>query len=283
MNRTNMLLLIIATMSSILVDSSSAFLLKPGIVHKSKMKQLTTFDLNSVVSEQEMEEFFEANRQWSPLFKSLLVNADAPASTLLGGYVSGVLPDPSDASPWKERPVVPSDEEDKKIVGSFLDNMHKFLIDIPVTEGENTASDHLFIEEGRRVLMIGRYRVLREGAGEDKLFDYCWSEIAELFRAGDQNSGSIILTPSFDRCLKSFCDINVLAPLSWLGITADDLEVTSITSDNSGVRFIHKLQGIPQEPPTQEPLFGGPPPLEVKGFGKRKSEKGFGKRNNRAL
>ena len=101
------------------------------------------------------------------------------------------------------------------------------------------------------------------------MFDYCWSEIAELVRAGTANNGSIILTPSFEGCLQSFCDNNILAPLSWLGIE-EDMEVTSMASSNTGVRLIHKLQEVPQEPPTKEPLFGPSEKGPSKGFGKKK-------------
>ena len=157
--------IILLALSLMLANVSAFISLSFSSRQFAGVNQFPHSHLNAMATEQEMENFFDANHQWTPLFKSLLVSSDAPASGLLGGFESGLIPDPSDASPWKERPIVPSDEDDKKVVGSFLDTMHKFLLDIPVTEGENTSSDDLFIEEGRRVLMIGRYRVLREGAG----------------------------------------------------------------------------------------------------------------------
>lgn len=87
-----------------------------------------------------------------------------------------------------------------------------------------------------------------------------------------QDTGSMILTPHFDKDLKKFCDINVNAPLKWLGIKKE-LEVSSIESKNKGIRFIYQLTDIPEQEPTQESLFGTSPPTTP-----NKKNKGFGKK-----
>ena len=76
------------------------------------------------------------------------------------------------------------------------------------------------------------------------------------------------MTPSYQGNLRHFCDANIIAPLNWLGLGVDYMEVTSMESSNFGIRLIHKIQDIPVEKPTQERLFDTG--SSGKGFGKRK-------------
>ena len=46
------------------------------------------------------------------------------------------------------------------------------LLAIPVDEGENTKTDTMFLEEGRRILMVGRYRVLQKTSGVSLILNF---------------------------------------------------------------------------------------------------------------
>jgi len=256
---------------SVLQPGGSAFLKARARIFRSS-NVINTFSNYAMDTDlEEMEKFFTDYSDWCPLFKSLLASADAPASALLG-FEEGLIPDPNDSSPWAHRPNVPAGETDQEVIGLFLNDMHQSLLDIPVQEGEDTKTDKMFIDEGRRILCVGRYRVLQKGADDEKLFDYCWSEIGSLFMEQTQDTGSMILTPHFDKELKFFCDINVNAPLKWLGIKKE-LEVSSVESKNMGIRFIYQLTDIPEQEPTQESLFGTSPPKT-----QNKKNRGFGKK-----
>jgi len=110
-----------------------------------------------------------------------------------------------------------------------------------------------------RLLVLNRFHVLTmEPAGDimtaqqqskaldDLLFQTCWSEIQALRSAGDADSGSLILCPDVEiGKLRAFLDVNVLRPLSWLGIE-DCFEVTSYQRGSPAIRMIHKLSSIPE-------------------------------------
>ena len=148
--------------------------------------------------------------------------------------------------------------------------MHQSLLDIPVNEVpgfEDTAmtieddeDDVHFLEEGRRLLALSRFHVLRDNRGGsvesvDALFAHVWSELAELARADTPHTGSIILLPDYELdSLRRFTDMSVQQPLRWLGLmggsgssaasstTAARFEVVSLQRDSPAIRVLYKLE-----------------------------------------
>ena len=159
---------------SVLQPGDSSFLNARARIFRSSNVINTFSNYATDTDLEEMEKFFTDYSDWCPLFKSLLVSADAPASALLG-FEEGLTPDPNDSSPWTHRPNVPAGENDQEVVGFFLNDMHQSLLDIPVQEGEDTKTDKMFIDEGRRILCVGRYRVLQKGADVSKSFFECFA------------------------------------------------------------------------------------------------------------
>merc|ERR1712151_388299 len=158
-----------------------------------------------------------------------------------------------ESKPWRRLEAIPSNEKDKEILGSFLDSMHKSLVDIPVNESvEEDDNDLHFLEEGRRMLVVNRFHVLSGNQGGcvesyDELFSTCWSELMELRQKDEPNTGSLIVLPDYDMAdLKRFTDINLLRPLEWLGINSD-FEVASTQRGSPAIRLLHKLQDIPTQ------------------------------------
>ena len=82
----------------------------------------------------------------------------------------------------------------------------------------------------------------------------------ELRVQNELSSGSLIVVPDYDLSdLRRFTDINLLRPLEWLGVQGD-FEVTSLQRGSPAIRFLHKLQDMPDEP------WNGPPekgPIEI--------------------
>jgi len=202
-------------------------------------------------SEAAMAEFFNANEDWAPLFRSIATHGSVPAMSFLGGTHGGEI-DYYDTSPWKKLDAIPSGEDKMSVVSSFLDSMQRSLVEIPVTAGKDEdANDLHFIEEGRRMLVLSRFHVLLGVTSgqidhHEELFRTCWSELLELRKADEADTGSLILLPNYDLSdLRRFTDINLQRPLDWLGMS-DLFEVTSLQRDSPAIRLIHKLSDIPK-------------------------------------
>ena len=226
-----------------------------------------------------MSTFFESNREWDPLFRSLISSMSIPAieffpndnyleSLSFGGELAY-----DDQSPWKPLQSPPTDPTDLSVIATFLDNMQKSLTDIPVNENtKDDASDLHFLEEGRRMLMISRFQVLSTRGKDpeqrkDLLFRICWSELAELHRLNQEDNGSLILLPDYKDMgeLKTFVDENLHCPLNWLGVvdhyssrmTSEEsnnrFEVATFERGILGIRIIHNLSDIPEVEP-QAPM-----------------------------
>jgi hypothetical protein len=202
-------------------------------------------------SESAMREFFSANDEWSPLFRSMSVSSSAPAMSFLGGTHGEEIEFTETTKPWTRLQGIPTDDSDKNVLAGFLDSMQQALVAIPVDE--TTQEDDLdlhFIEEGRRMLVVSRFHVVKDNAGGsienfDSLFSVCWSELAELSRRDERDTGSLILVPDYDLAdLRRFTDMNLLRPLQWLGID-DVFEVASMQRGSPAIRLIHKLSDIP--------------------------------------
>jgi hypothetical protein len=203
-----------------------------------------------------MREFFLSNEGWLPLFRWLVGNSFVPAASFMD------LSTPStpkfefheDTKPWRQLDAIPTKEYDRAVLAEFLDAMQKSLIDIPVDETtKEDANDLHFIEEGRRMLVCSRFHVVQgmetnSVESFDNLFATCWSEITELRRVNDINTGSLIVVPGFTYDdLRRFADMNLQRPLQWLGIH-DFFEVVSLQHGGLGViRLIHRLSDIPSD------------------------------------
>jgi hypothetical protein len=136
--------------------------------------------------------------------------------------------------------------------------MHESLLAIPITESAGGAEDENdlhFLEEGRRMLAVGRFHVVRpakdadtnrdeaswRAARYDRLFSTCWSELME-------HTGSLILFPDSELTdLRRFADMNLIRPLEWLGVR-NDFEIVSMERGSPAIRLIYRLQDMPDVP-----------------------------------
>jgi hypothetical protein len=239
-------------------------------------------------SEAAMREFFAAREEWMPVFRRLSLGACPATDLLLGGRRSGASAaadagSPEDASsvltfefhetssPWRVLPATPSLTEDRDVVAGFLDSMQQSLLDIPVTESEeDDDNDMQFVEEGRRLLALSRFHVLRrrhpaqetsqtaahESGGArpslsplesyDALFDMAWSELTYLVRSAEEHTGSLILLPDHDLAdVRRFADMNLQRPLEWMGLQ-DQFEVASMHRHSPAIRLLYRLRDVPQ-------------------------------------
>lgn len=206
-------------------------------------------------SESAMRDFFSSREEWSEVFSSMAGQRCA-ASDYLSIDMDFSTAKQSTAS-WKELTGMPVDEEDRQVIAGFLDSMHQSLLDIPVTESKTDDDNDIhFLEEGRRLLAINRFHVLRDNHGGtveacDSLFATCWSELALLQSTDVRHTGSLILLPEYELSdLRRFTDMNLLRPLEWLGIQAD-FEVASMQRQSPAIRLLYKLNDMPD--PTQTP------------------------------
>ncbi|KAI2495130.1 hypothetical protein MHU86_19404 [Fragilaria crotonensis] len=206
-----------------------------------------------------MSDFFLANYDWHPVFRSLAVDSTVPAMSFLletpavavddEGILdtSAFLASSSSSStfPWKRLEAIPSGEPERQVVAGFLDAMQQALLDIPCVSEEDDEFDAQFIEEGRRMLAVSRFQVLMQ---ECELFSTCWNELFELKRLDQPNTGSlIVLPPGYDvDQLESFTKVNLEQPLEWLGLHTS-FEISGITRGNPAVRLLHKLSDIPTQ------------------------------------
>ena len=207
-----------------------------------------------------MNAFFGTNEEFAPLFRCMATSQTVPAMDFLAGdepHGAPITFGPD--TPWRQLDAIPSgNDEAMTYVARFLDDVQRALVAIPVTDSkEADANDLHFIEEGRRMLRIGRFHVLpdvRAGCIDSHrtLFATCWSELAELRRADEVDTGSVIILPDHDvEDLRRFIDMNIQRPLEWLGL-ADLFEVASLQRDSPAIRLLHKLEDIPDEPYQQE-------------------------------
>ncbi|KAI2497052.1 hypothetical protein MHU86_17478 [Fragilaria crotonensis] len=206
-----------------------------------------------------MSDFFLANYDWHPVFRSLAVDSTVPAMSFLletpavavddEGILdtSALLPSSSSSSsafPWKRLEAIPTGEPERQVVAGFLDAMQQALLDIPCVSEEDDEFDAQFIEEGRRMLAVSRFQVLMQ---ECELFSTCWNELFELKRLDQPNTGSlIVLPPGYDvDQLESFTKVNLEQPLNgW-----DYIRVLKfpVLQGNPAVRLLHKLSDIPTQ------------------------------------
>jgi hypothetical protein len=214
-------------------------------------------------SEAAMQNFFSSREEWIPLFRSIAVDTSCQAMSFLGNEIDiDVEIDFHETSePWKRLQAIPELEEDKQVLGGFLDSMQQALVDIPVNEAvDDDENDMQFLEEGRRMLAVSRFQVLRENQGgsvesNDALFATCWNELMELSSSGEKHTGSLIVLPEYELTdLRRFTDMNLLRPLEWLGVHAD-FEISSMQRGSPAIRLLYKLKDMPSTPYTAEKGF----------------------------
>jgi len=226
---------------------------RSDVVEKTYSEATMTPIRDLIDDEGAMSEFFSANDAWAPLFRSLAPSSSVPAMSFLGGENGRTFDYDNDSGvPCRQLDGKPQGDEDMTVVASFLDSCQQSLLDIPVSEVIKDDEDDLhFIEEGRRLLVVSRFHVLSgvtEGNIEhhENIFAACWSEIAELRRADEADTGSLIMLPNYSISdLRRFVDMNLQRPLAWLGIS-ELFEVTSLQRGIPAIRLIHRLSGIPE-------------------------------------
>lgn len=204
-----------------------------------------------VGNKQAAGDFFSSNEEWKPLFRSIALDSSAAGMGSLNAKDIDEFKFDDDDGPWKCLAAIPTKDEDRAILAGFLDKMQAGLIEMPVDESEcEGQNDARFIEEGRRLLVLSRFQVV-QGLFEESidryndLFSTCWSEIAELAKADEKDTGSLILVPGVDISnLQRFTETNLRRPLQWLGI-GENFEVESFESGSPAIRLIHKLSDIP--------------------------------------
>jgi hypothetical protein len=212
-------------------------------------------------SEAAMQNFFSSREEWMPLFRSIATDTNCQAMTFLGNDIDVAIDFSETSEPWKRLQAIPEQEEDRTVLGGFLDSMQQALVDIPVNEAvDDDENDMQFLEEGRRMLAVSRFQVLRENQGgsvesNDALFATCWNELKELSLTGEKSTGSLIVVPDYELTdLRRFTDMNLLRPLEWLGVHAD-FEVSSMQRGSPAIRLLYKLKDMPSTPYTAEKGF----------------------------
>lgn len=220
---------------------------------KQPSRPIKTYDNDPLIrdvidTEAAMSHFFSTRQDWLPLFRWLATDPDCPAESFLGGALLAELDFHETTSPWRRLQGIPEDETDRVILAKFLDETQQSLIDIPVNNSEQDDEDDIeFLEEGRRLLALQRFHVLRSTSVlDDVLFETCWNELAHLLQ-GDEMSGSLILTPDCDVAdLRRFADNSIARPLEWLGL--DSLfEVSSFSRGSPAIRLLYKLNEMPTD------------------------------------
>jgi hypothetical protein len=212
-------------------------------------------------SEAAMQNFFSSREEWMPLFRSIATDTSCQAMSFLGNDIDIEIDFHETSEPWKRLQAIPEHEEDRTVLGGFLDSMQQALVDIPVNEAvDDDENDLQFLEEGRRMLAVSRFQVLRENQGgsvesNDALFATCWNELMELALTGDESTGSLIVVPDYElTALRRFTDMNLLRPLEWLGVHAD-FEISSMQRGSPAIRLLYKLKDMPSTPYTAEKGF----------------------------
>jgi len=206
-------------------------------------------------TEAAMENFFSAREEWKPLFRAITTDSACQAMQYLADDSgdSTTIDFHESSTPWRRLKEIPEKDSEKEVIGNFLDEVQKSLLEIPTDEKtKEDENDLQFIEEGRRMLTISRFHVLGDnqaGSGiesYDELFSTCWSELYELSSTGNEHTASLIVLPEYDlQDLRRFVDMNLQRPLDWLGLSGD-FEIASMQRGSPAVRLIYKIKDIPE-------------------------------------
>ena len=201
-------------------------------------------------AEAAMSHFFSSREEWLPLFRWMATDPDCPAESFLGGDLLSELEFHEETTPWRRLEAIPNDEDDRMVLASFLDETQQALIEIPVSNSKEDDEDDIeFLEEGRRLLALQRFHVLRsESVMDNTLFETCWNELAHLTEQDEAHTGSIILLPDCDDLadLRRFTDMNLMRPLEWLGLD-EFFEISSFSRGSPAIRLFYKLNDMPTD------------------------------------
>ena len=200
-------------------------------------------------TEAAMTHFFNTREEWMPLFRWLAADDQCPAEGFLGGSLLAELDFHETTSPWRRLEAIPQDEGDRQVLAKFLDQTQQSLLDIPVNNSQEDDEDDIeFLEEGRRLLALQRFHVLRStSVMDDVLFETCWNELAHLTKEDEEHTGSLILMPDCNLSdLRRFTDMNLMRPLEWLGLD-QVFEVSSFARGSPAIRLFYKLNDMPTD------------------------------------
>lgn len=208
-----------------------------------------------------MREFFDGTAlEWKPLFQSL-TQTDIPV--MAPDDDSEVEPNTANR-PWKALEGIPTVDSHRAILANFLDAVQASLVDIPVDERtKEDEFDLQFLEEGRRMLVCGRFHVVPYPSDQDRLehfdavFSTCWNEVYYLHQTNEIDTGSVIIVPDCQDLddLRRFVDVNLQRPLQWMGLD-DIFEVASLQRGSPAIRLIHKLSDMPTDLPEEAQTMG---------------------------
>lgn len=199
-------------------------------------------------TEAAMSHFFSSREDWLPLFRWLASDPQCPAESFIGELLAN-LEFHEETSPWKKLEGIPQNDIDRAVLKTFLDETQQSLIDIPVNNSQEDDEDDIeFLEEGRRLLALQRFHVLRSTSIVDEsLFATVWSELAHLSEQDEEHTGSLILAPDCDLAeLRRFTDMNIMRPLEWLGLDSY-FEVSSFSRGSPAIRLFYKLNDMPTD------------------------------------
>lgn len=250
---------------------------KSGLFQRDPERTYGKDPIRDVIdTEGAMESFFSARLEWLPTFRTL-AGSKLPVDT--NSLLSEIEASSSTTNEWRQSvggiqqtapgSGIPNDPEDRKVLEGFLTAMHQSLVDIPVTDSQKggpleNENDVHFLEEGRRMLAINRFHVLRNNQGgtleaADAIFARCWNELEELTKTTDGHTGSIVFLPHYSSLsdLHRFTDMNLVRPIEWLGKTAD-FEITSLDYGSPAIRMLYKLRDMPTGE-IEVQRFGGDP------------------------
>ena len=218
---------------------------------------------NVEVSEKDISDFFSTYNEWKPLFHNILGDSSS-SSSLASTFLSDVehqeiwgISTAEQRNPWRLLPGKPTDEASLSTLSTFLDELQRSLLDIPLDQLITGDNDAHFLEEGRRTIAMTRFHVMEEyittNGGHDEveqeLFKLCWSEIGHLVSQNEIDTGSLVLLPTLEEGksledVQEYIETNLIQPLQWFGIE-DDWEIVALERGSIAVRMLYKLSDIP--------------------------------------
>lgn len=220
-------------------------------------------ELSSEEIQASMTEFFGTYDNWKPLFHNVL-----QSESLATSFLSDVVPQElwgistlEQRNPWRLLPAKPTNESSLAVIGTFLDELQRSLLDIPLDSIISGENDLHFLEEGRRTIAVTRFHVLEEYYKKDnddwesELFRAAWSEMAHLMSQDEVDTGSLVLLPDHLaggggddekglEYVKEFVERKLIQPINWLG-RESDWEIVALERGSVAVRLLYKLSDIP--------------------------------------
>jgi len=234
---------------------------EPKYSIKDKSYDIPSSISNVEVSEEDVSNFFTTYNEWKPLFRNILGDS---SSSLASSFLSDVehqeiwgISTAEQRNPWRLLSGKPTEDASLSTLSTFLDELQRSLLDIPLDQLITGDNDAHFLEEGRRTIAMTRFHVMEEyittNGGHDEveqeLFKLCWSEIGHLVSQNEIDTGSLVLLPDLEvgkslEDVQQFIETNLIRPIHWLGI-GDDWEIVALERGSVAVRMLYKLSDIP--------------------------------------